>query len=493
MDEISSDELYKGLLAYGMFSEKLPPIFTSESFYKYCLTSTETFGKKSYDYVSFDSMRNINIPRQMGIPTPMAYHNLCACLKLYWENIRKHFHIYTDHQTYKVSRSHIRKIKNSNSLFKMNYKKWQIDASPQDALLLGNRYVVHADISTCFPSIYTHSLCWAFVGKDEAKKNRQGNWYNEIDKLCRYLRYGETHGLMIGPYASNLLSECILVVIDKMLWDKGWKYIRTIDDYICYVPSEGNAKKFIVDLKNELQKFDLFINFKKLSIEPLPIGAVDRWVRKLNSFNLLTSYGKVDYTIARSYFDLAIELMEQNNNNTAILNYAIKVLEKQKLTDNAKKYYINECMHLSIIYPYLLPLLDSRVFTPYKASKEQIKEFADIVYNESCSCFNYEGVCYAIYYSLKYDFCLEKISYTKILEMNSCLTRLFGMLYYKRLKDKEAIKAFKDDAKQLLKTDMDMDRYWIYIYETLSYGNLKDDWKKIKKAGISFLKTEFQY
>lgn len=29
MDEISADDLYKGLLSYGLFSEKLPLIFES--------------------------------------------------------------------------------------------------------------------------------------------------------------------------------------------------------------------------------------------------------------------------------------------------------------------------------------------------------------------------------------------------------------------------------------------------------------------------------
>lgn len=36
MNEISRDELFEGLLGYGLFAEKLPPIFTSKSFYDYC-------------------------------------------------------------------------------------------------------------------------------------------------------------------------------------------------------------------------------------------------------------------------------------------------------------------------------------------------------------------------------------------------------------------------------------------------------------------------
>ena len=33
MDEITADELYEGLLGYGMFANKLPPIFTSVPFF----------------------------------------------------------------------------------------------------------------------------------------------------------------------------------------------------------------------------------------------------------------------------------------------------------------------------------------------------------------------------------------------------------------------------------------------------------------------------
>ena len=71
MAEISADELYDGLLGYGLFTEKLPPIFTSEAFLHYCRTNNPVYDEKSKDYISFNIMRNINIPRTMGIPTPM--------------------------------------------------------------------------------------------------------------------------------------------------------------------------------------------------------------------------------------------------------------------------------------------------------------------------------------------------------------------------------------------------------------------------------------
>ena len=56
------------------------------------------------------------------------------------------------------------------ALFQMNYDNWRVDGDPETDILMGKRYMVNADISTCFTSIYTHSLSWALVGKEMANK-----------------------------------------------------------------------------------------------------------------------------------------------------------------------------------------------------------------------------------------------------------------------------------------------------------------------------------
>ena len=88
----------------------------------------------------------------------------------------------------------------------MNYSNWMNDPSPEPAILIGKQYVVKCDISTCFPSIYTHSLPWAIMGRDRAKQDRTvrpDSWANKIDKLLQKVSDGETHGLLIGPHSSN--------------------------------------------------------------------------------------------------------------------------------------------------------------------------------------------------------------------------------------------------------------------------------------------------
>lgn len=163
-------------------------------------------------------------------------------------------------QNYMVSRIHLRKSKDTKALFSMQYKNWKTDGNPETDLLLGNRYVVKADISTCFPSIYTHSIPWALVGKENSKKNRDKKmWFNQIDKACCCCKNGEMHGLLIGPHASNLISEIILTQVDQRLWDMGWRYIRAIDDFTCYVSSFEAEERFIADLRREMEVDDFSI------------------------------------------------------------------------------------------------------------------------------------------------------------------------------------------------------------------------------------------
>lgn len=97
LEEITADELYEGLLGYGMFANKLPPVFTSIPFFDYCHANNPHFSDTWQDYVSFSSMRNTNIPRQFGIPSPMKYQRLCMTLKDNWDNLKIHFHQQTDY------------------------------------------------------------------------------------------------------------------------------------------------------------------------------------------------------------------------------------------------------------------------------------------------------------------------------------------------------------------------------------------------------------
>lgn len=326
MKEISADELYDSLVGYGLFADKLPPCFSSKQFLDYCKTRTQSFSDKAYSYVVYENIRNINIPRQLGIPVPMAYEIQCRLLKDKWKEIIDHFEKCTQNQKeYKISRIHVRKMNNKKSIFEMNYDDWEKDAIPT-SIKVEKKYIVKADISTCFPSIYTHSIPWALLGKPNAKKNRDPKlWQNLLDKYCRDMQYGETDGLIIGPHSSNIVSEIILCKIDEKLSDN-WTFIRHIDDYEAYADSENEANKFLTDLQRELRIYNLTLNHKKTKIIKLPVPINELWIRKINTFDCLTD--TIDYKKCSYYLDLALELFLKDD-NASVLKYAIKVLSSK--------------------------------------------------------------------------------------------------------------------------------------------------------------------
>lgn len=490
MSDISSEELYKGLLAHGLFSEKLPPIFQSTGFFEYCVNMRHCFQEGSYSYIYYENMRNISAPRPLAIPNPMAYQLLCKGLSDNWEEIKNYFFRQTDYQEYKISRTHIRKMKDTNSLFIMNYENWKTDGSPEIEISFNKKYVVKADISSCFPSMYTHALAWALATKSVAKLNRnQDIWYNKIDLLTRHMKHDETQGILIGPHASNLLSEIILTAVDHDL--SMWNYTRNIDDYTCYVESFEQAQRFLVELNSALRQYSLSINHKKTQILELPLATTEDWVRKLNSINLVSCYGKTDYILARSYIDSAIELMYKNNENASVLLYAMKVLASASQTKNAEELCARTFINLSMLYTYLLTSLDIFVFERYCTDcvmHSCIKNYVEIAYKKGLETRNFEQSAYACYYAIKYNQKIDGFSVQDAIDKNDCILLLLSYVYSKVNDDKLSMNLLKVRAEELSLDQDTYNQFWIFIYEALPMSKLKCEWKAMKRARVTFLK-----
>ncbi|AFA47673.1 hypothetical protein Awo_c08820 [Acetobacterium woodii DSM 1030] len=496
MDEIESDTLLEGLLGYGLFSSKIPPFLSSKDFYAYSILNSTNYSKKEKEFVYFESLRNTNVPRPLGIPNPFAYYNLCNCLSENWEELKIHFKKYTENHNHKISRIHLRKMKDKDHLFEMNYSNFRNDSNPEPDLLIGKRYIVKADISNCFPSIYTHAIPWALMGKNIAKcnKNSKNCWRSELDKFTRNIKDAETHGLLIGPHTSNLIAEILLVVIDDNLFKKGYQFIRNIDDYTCYVENSEMADRFLLDLSEQLRDFDFTLNHKKTEILELPKAAASTWIRKLKAFQLFNNFNKVKFPEVQSYLDLVLELMDKNKNDAAILKYAIKTLASLELTMNAQEYYFKVIQQLVVFYPYLISLLDQYVFQVFEIGIANIEVISNSILNLGLKTNNYEAISYACFYALKYDFKLEEIPFLPIEKSDNSIVLLLCYLYSKEYGTKEELKQYIDYAKKYAKKNKDISKNWLFIYEVLPMSLLKDEWKNLKKEKVSFVEVDsFQF
>jgi len=491
--EITADELYRGLMVHGLFAEKLPPFLSGESFYTYSLSLRHLYQDTPRQYIYFESIRDTNVPRPMGIPHPFAYQRLCHCLKENWSHIQKHFQEKTKGQGHKISRIHLRKMYDNPRLFEMSYKNWRIDSNPETDLMIGKHYLVNADISSCFPSIYSHALAWALVGKDRAKIERDDDrWFNQIDHYTQNVKHGETHGLLIGPHTSNLLSEIILTTVDQELYRQNWQYVRHIDDYKCYTKTHEEAQRFVIELNKKIQGFGLTLNHKKTSIQVLPQPCEAQWVRRLNSFTFDNKEGNsrkgvVNYTKVRTFLDLAVELMRENDSKSSILYYALKILYKKTLTRNAQVYCAKMMIHLAFICPYLVPLLDEFVFVPFQVESNMIAEFSRELFENEMKCANYEAVSYAIFFAIKYRFELPKLEVREITNSKHCIAILLAYLYFFFKNDQQCCKAIKKYAELLSQNEADFAQNWLLVYEVLPATFLNNEWKAMKRKGVSFI------
>jgi hypothetical protein len=496
-NEITTTELYDGLVGCGLFAKRLPDFLSSKEFLDYSKSINLPIDNKPRDYIRYSSMRNINVPRNMAIPEPFAYASLCQELKINWDRLKRHFEKKTKNDNHKISRIHIRKLFDDCGLFEMNYKNLYSDGTPDQDLIIRSKYLAIADISQCFPSIYSHAIPWALKGKTYAKKNRDGQkWFNRLDASIRSVKYGETNGVLIGPHASNLISEIVLTTVDREMVRKGFKFIRHIDDYVCYAKSFEEAEKFHLDLSIELNKYELLLNLKKSEIISLPQASVKNWVNKLNHYvfnNTYTVENKQALRIKelKGFMDFAVELMLQEKSDTSVLNYAIKIIAGKHLGINAKNYFVKSIHHLSLLYPYLVQILDEFVFAKHNLETDQIETIANDMYhlgmekklNESCS--------YAISWALKYNFKLKSSNLKKeALKSNDCVFMLLAYIYHKKNDTRASLVDYKNKALELMKTDFD--RYWLFIYEVLSSQDLKAEYKSMKQSRVSFLKDEFK-
>ncbi|WP_180382206.1 RNA-directed DNA polymerase [Campylobacter concisus] len=527
LNQISSDELFDGFLGYGLFAEKIPNFLSSKSFLSFCKSELPDFRQKNFSYVKYENTRNINIPRTLAIPNPFAYFKQCKILKDHWDKIKDYFKDNTEGDEYKISRVHIRKIDGEQyifesdfydiwvyelpydgKLFKMNYKVYKKDGNPEQKIVIGKRYLVKTDISNCFGSIYTHAIPWALACKEIAKQNRNKmEWYNQIDEKTRWLNNNETHGILIGPHTSNLISEIILVAVDSTM-SKKYKYVRKIDDYSCYVETKEDAEKFLLELSQELKKYGLSLNHKKTEITELPTLFNSQWARKLKQHDLIVcldrAYNKKElgYEAVSSLMELAIELTKENDNNAAILNYAIKILLYKDMNDGANEYFVDMVHHLVLIYPYLVFLLED-IFDNKVVYDEKKEQISNDIYNLGSKINNYELMSYALYFALKYKFKFKDINLLikKAEKREDCIFMLLCYLYDKKYNNNtEHINLYKKMAKKFSISEGNIkflnDEFWLFAYEVLKVEepNFLDkccDWKKLKERDVTFIKDEF--
>ncbi len=473
--------------------EELPPILASTLFTKDLATRLAKCTEKreqnypGYDVVEYKLTRFNGVTRVLSIPHPKAYATLALEIANNWE----HLEYITENKASKI-------IPLQHADGRIAIIGYENRARRDQQILeesFGQQFVVHTDIANFYQSIYSHSLSWATVGFEEAKRDRgiRSKWYNKLDRALQATTRNETKGVAIGPATSNIVAEAILARVDSKLTQE-YKFFRYIDDYTAYVKSHDAAERFVLTLADELSRYRLALNVSKTKIDPLPQISSAEWVIALR--NNLPSHDAVSIYNAVNYLDFAVHLADRTPDGS-VLKFATKSLvgtildgssaKKGDLVQTVIRYVTNLAFHQPIVIPLLSRLFDSSV------SFDPIFKYGDVLQtllHEHVRLRHSDAISWILYFSHRYGVPIQDCCAREIVESGDCIPMLF--LYVSgKPRHRNRIIRF---AKRLDRNDLyRLDQYWLLLYQLFldnwinnPYGP-KTSFDVMKKDGVTFV------
>ena len=212
--------------------------------------------------------------RPLQITNPYLYYLLVKELtnKANWSTIKKRFQDFHRNEIEVSSIPYVKSDSDKSHKAASVISWWENMEQRSISLSLSFKYMFVTDISNCYPSIYTHTIAWALMNKDEAKRKRDksGLLGNIIDKYIQGMQYCQTNGLPQGSVLFDFIAEMILGYADMRLATRldadnisGYKILRYRDDYRIFSNNREQLERIAFILQEELADLNLQLNAVK--------------------------------------------------------------------------------------------------------------------------------------------------------------------------------------------------------------------------------------
>lgn len=215
--------------------------------------------------------------RPINITNPYMYYLMVRTMteKKVWKKIRDRF---KEFQCPQIEVSSLPKIKREED---KSHKSagvtswWENMEQRSLALSLEYKYLFVTDITNCYASIYTHTIAWALLGKEEAGKKRFDTklWANKIDTYIRWMQSGQSNGIPLGSAVYDFVAEMVLGYADKLLVERlaeekitDYKILRYRDDYKVFSNSKEEIDRIAFRLQEVLAGLNFQLNAKKTTM-----------------------------------------------------------------------------------------------------------------------------------------------------------------------------------------------------------------------------------
>lgn len=251
----------------------------------------EKVGKKSFDEILKDKNKKpseyegVNhkllikkdanyMYRPIDVANPYLYYLLVKQIttKGNWKEIKRVFSTFVTPNIDVISIPKVKGDKDKSHKAAGITDWWENIEQKTLILSLKYRYMFVTDITNCYGSIYTHTIAWALMGKDIAKKKKgkTGLLGNMIDTYMQGMQYGQTNGIPQGSVLFDFIAEIVLGYADSQVSEtlarKGitdYKILRYRDDYRIFCNKKEELEEIAFLLHDVLANLNLQLNAKK--------------------------------------------------------------------------------------------------------------------------------------------------------------------------------------------------------------------------------------
>lgn len=427
------------LLAIGYLPSQLPPSFVTRdlatqhaAFYAAWL-ALQDLPKKGVALVPkapsskaelFSVARVGHQRRSTSLPNPVAQTYLATHVSAHWGEFVAHYRMS------RLSASHPRFLRYGSRA--ASIPSMQLLYDRKVAISAGYRFMLRTDLSRFFPTIYTHSVPWAFHTKSIAKKYKNPTpkyFGNLLDLALRQAQDGQTIGIPIGPDTSHMIAEAIATSVDLELkkrlkgWPAGFRYV---DDYYLFFATLKGAEAALAALVRALKEFELQINFEKTFTCSVIEISDDFWTHQLRNFNIASSRRRQASDI-NHFFELAKDLARKNADESVMV-YAMKRVSSTIVRKECWDSFEAHVCHVALAYSNTLQtiarLLSTYARVGYPLNRTRLARFVNAVIEDHAPLGHHSEVAWCLWMCKDLGLSLNHSNVDRISEMHSSVCAL---------------------------------------------------------------------
>jgi hypothetical protein len=505
----------KKLLEKGYLPKELPPPFSSKLFaekHRYIKSKwdkkiafeialqpgeskanakkrfKENYGKYDSSQLGIFSLaKGIYSRRKLGIPNPKQFSDLSNAIIENWSLIRETYKLSSYSESTPIEVRAKRAVR-TKSISWNNFKFQLIEKS------FDKKVELTLDISQFYPTIYTHSIPWAIVGKENAKNffkiaitdktkwenllrtNNDAKAYRSadfIDTLVRNCNDRQSVGLCIGPDTSLILAEVIANRIDneinKRLSSISHTGTRYYDDYYFYFNNRNEAESALKIIQQVLYEYQLETNENKVSITKLPFKYIEEWTEQFDRF----VFNEVNKYELRNFFSILNNSILNNKKNSSwVIQYALKPFRTGKIVVKKENWdiFLSFLLQTLIIDSSTIDLIFEIIFI-YKIfldniSKKKIKNVLTSIIDEHRILNHSFEVSWSIWAFITFRINCPKQTVESILESKDSFSKLLCLHLIEETLY-EGRKPNVNKLKKHIENSSTFGENWLLIYETV--------------------------